>query len=67
MVQPEASPSRTAESTAARFRTGSVPGIPRQTGSVAVLGSAPNAADDQEKIFECVASWTWHSSPITTS
>jgi hypothetical protein len=58
ILQPAAIPNRTADSTAERFRTGSVPGIPRQTGSVAEFGSAPNAADDQEKIFDRVASWT---------
>ena len=49
------------------FSTGSVPGRPRQTGSVCVLGSAPNAADDHEKIFDCVASCACTSRPMTTS
>src|SRR6185295_10132388 len=67
MWHPAARPRRTAASTAARFSTGNVPGIPRHTGSVEVLGSAPNAADDHEKIFDRVERWVWISRPMTTS
>jgi hypothetical protein len=67
MCEPTASPRRTAICTAARLSTGSAPGMPRQTGSVAALGWAPNAAGDQEKIFVRVASCTCASSPITAS
>ena len=67
ILLPTASPRRTAASTTARFSTGSAPGRPRQTGSVCVFGSAPNAADDQEKIFDFVASCTCTSRPITIS
>ena len=58
MRDPTARPRRTAASTAARFSTGKVPGMARQTGSVALLGGAPNADDDQEKILVRVARCT---------
>ena len=67
MWLPTARPKRTADHTAAWFSTGNVPGRPRQTGSVAEFGSAPNAADDHEKILDLVASWECTSNPITTS
>jgi hypothetical protein len=37
--------------------TGSTPGIPISISADWVLGSAPTAADDPEKIFDRVASW----------
>ena len=54
-------------SIARALATGSVPGRPRLTGSVAVFGSAPKVVGDHEKIFDCVASWVCTSSPITVS
>src|SRR5262245_12725357 len=67
MVQPVASAMRSAYSTARRFRTGSTPGMPSDTGSISLLGGAPKAADGPEKILEAVCSWTWHSRPMTAS
>ena len=40
-----------------RLSTGSAPGMPRQTGQTLVLGSAPNAALQPQKIFVAVSSW----------
>ncbi len=57
MVQFRASPSRIPNSTASLFRTGSVPGRPRQTGQVFVLGERPKAVVHPQKIFEPVRSW----------
>jgi hypothetical protein len=54
-VQPRASAARIASSTAARLRTGSAPGRPRQTGQMCVFGSPPNAALQPQKIFEAVS------------
>jgi hypothetical protein len=31
------------------------------------LGGAPNAVADAENAFDAVVSWTWTSSPTTTS
>ena len=67
IVQPSASAARAARSTARRFRTGSAPGSPRQTGQTWVFGAAPNAALQPQKIFDAVRSWAWISSPITGS
>jgi hypothetical protein len=36
--------------------TGSAPGSPRHTGQTWVLGAAPNAALQPQKIFEAVSS-----------
>src|SRR5206468_12664613 len=47
--------------------TGSVPGIPKQTGQVCVLAGRPNSVPHSQNIFDCVRSWAWTSSPITTS
>src|SRR6476469_9233941 len=58
---------RTAISTARPLSTGSTPGMPKQTGSISVLGGAPNAADAHEKILDSVWSCTWHSRPMTGS
>ena len=46
-----------ASSTAARFSTGSEPGMPRQTGQTCVFGAAPNAVLQPQKIFDVVSSW----------
>ncbi len=67
MCDPTASPNRIAMSTAVWFSTGNTPGIPRQIGSVAAFGSAPNVADDHEKIFDRAESWQWTSRPMTGS
>src|ERR1700688_146524 len=56
-----------ANSTAFRFNTGSAPGIPRHTGHTFVLGGSPKRVEQEQKIFEAVSSWTWTSSPMTTS
>ena len=47
--------------------TGSVPGRPRQTGQVRVLGSSPKLSAQPQNIFVRVLSWTWISRPITGS
>ncbi len=52
MRQPSASAARTPSSTAIRFKTGSAPGRPRQTGQMFVFGAAPNAVLQPQKIFE---------------
>src|SRR5438552_7917413 len=51
--------------TASAFVTGSVPGWPRQTGQVRVLGSSPNDSWQPQNIFVRVCSCTWISSPMT--
>ena len=45
-------------STARLFNTGSVPGNPRQTGHVFVLGGSPNCVEQLQNIFVLVKSWT---------
>ena len=55
------------ESTAARFSTGSAPGSPRHTGQTCVLGGAPNAVLQPQKIFDAVSSCAWISRPMTAS
>src|SRR5260370_39435284 len=45
--------------------TGSVPGMPQQTGQVAELGGSPNCVLHPQNSFVCVRSCTWTSSPIT--
>ena len=47
--------------------TGSVPGRPRQTGQVRVLGSSPKLSSQPQNIFVRVLSWTWISRPMTGS
>src|SRR5947209_13517856 len=47
--------------------TGRVPGRPRQTGQVRVLGGSPNPSAQPQNIFVRVDSWTWISSPMTAS
>src|SRR5437763_1013174 len=56
-----------AMSTTARFRAGSAPGRPRQTGQTCVLGGAPKTVGQPQKIFERVRSCAWTSSPMTGS
>src|SRR6476619_5407037 len=58
---------RIADSTAFRFTTGSEPGKPRQTAQTWVFGSAPNAVEQPQNIFEVVFSSTCTSSPSTGS
>src|SRR4051812_16712327 len=41
--------------------------MPRHTGQTWVLGSAPNAALQPQKIFVAVSSWAWISRPMTAS
>ena len=53
--------------TASALVTGSVPGWPRQTGQVRVLGSSPKDSAQLQNIFVRVLSWTWISTPITGS
>src|SRR2546421_12984472 len=56
-----------ANSTAFLFSTGNAPGNPRHTGQTLVLGGAPNVVEHPQKALVAVSSWTWTSSPITTS
>ena len=49
------------------FVTGSVPGCPRHTGQVCVLGSSPKESEQPQNIFVRVLSWTWISTPMTGS
>src|SRR2546421_4805668 len=58
---------RIVASIAALLATGRLPGRPRQTGHVWVLGSAPNAVGQPQNIFVRVPSSTCVSSPITGS
>ena len=53
--------------TASAFVTGSVPGWPRQTGQVRVLGASPNDSAQPQNIFVRVLSCTWISTPMTGS
>src|ERR1700694_3751018 len=57
----------TANSTTCWLRTGSAPGIPRQTGQTLVLGSEPKTLGQAQKILVLVRSWTCTSRPITVS
>ena len=54
-------------SIARSLATGSVPGSPRQTGQVRVLGGSPKLRPQPQNIFVRVESWTWISSPMTAS
>jgi hypothetical protein len=67
MAQSSASEARRANSTARRFKTGSVPGMPRQTGQTSLLEGAPKRVEQPQKIFESVRSWQWTSRPMTGS
>jgi len=48
-----------------RFITGSTPGMPMQTGQVAVLGGRPNFVLHPQNSLLSVSNWTWTSSPMT--
>ena len=65
--QLRASEASVANSTARRFRTGSAPGRPRQTGQTLVFGGAPKRLAQPQKALVSVRSWTWTSSPMTGS
>jgi hypothetical protein len=67
IAQPSARPARSASSTVFLFRTDSTPGIPRQTGQTLVFGVSPKRVGQPQKIFVCVRSWQWTSSPMTAS
>src|SRR5436190_16837249 len=53
--------------TARALSVGSVPGWPRQTGQVRVLGSSPKDSAQRQNIFVRVCSCTWISRPMTGS
>src|SRR3569833_2806944 len=67
MAQLSAKAPRSASSTAWRLRTGNAPGSARHTGQTFVLGGAPNASAQPQKILVRVPSWQCTSSPITGS
>ncbi len=71
MWQSSASPVRITSSTARRLMTGSVPGMPRQTGQTRVFGSSgsPAGADvgQPQNIFDSVRSWACTSMPMIVS
>jgi hypothetical protein len=55
-------------STARLLMTGSVPGMPRQTGQTWLFGAAPAySAEQPQNILLAVKSWEWTSSPMTAS
>src|SRR5262249_25638195 len=56
-----------ANSTALRFKTGSAPGRPRQTGQTFVFGGSPKRVEQEQKILLLVSNWTCTSSPMTGS
>ena len=66
-VQCVARAALSASVTAWRFRTGSAPGSPRQTGQTLVLGSSPNRLRQPQNSFVAVRSWQWTSRPMTGS
>ena len=47
--------------------SGSVPGMPRQTGQTFVLGSPPNSVEQPQNAFVAVSIWACTSSPMTGS
>src|SRR2546422_5479385 len=53
--------------TARALATGRLPGSPRHTAHVRVLGGSPKDSSQPQNIFVTVASWTWISSPMTGS
>src|SRR5437588_8953073 len=67
IVLPSARPIRIVSSMAFWFGTGRLPGWPRHTGQVFVLGGEPNSLRHPQNIFVAVESSTWHSSPMTVS
>src|SRR6266850_3459209 len=58
---------RTPYSIARRLITGSVPGMPWQTGHVWVFGGAPKVVGQPQNILVRVVSCAWTSRPMTTS
>src|SRR5947209_1372400 len=62
-----ASPIIRPKCTAPALATGRLPGRPRQTAHVCVLGGSPNDTSQPQNIFVRVLSWTWISSPMTGS
>src|SRR3954452_20942065 len=52
---------------ASALATGRLPGRPRQTGQVCVLGGSPKLSVQPQNILVTVASWTWISRPMTVS
>src|SRR5712671_2309922 len=67
ILQPNALPARMAIVTAPPLSAGSAPGSPRHTGHTCVLGGAPNAVEQPQKILLLVRSCAWTSRPITGS
>src|SRR3954466_546565 len=67
ILQPNAFPARIAIDTALSLSAGSAPGSPRHTGHTWVLGGAPNAVEQPQKIFVRVRSCACTSRPITVS
>jgi hypothetical protein len=68
-VQLRARATRMANSTARRLITGSMPGIPRQTGQTAEFGAAAvlSTTRQPQNIFELVSNSAWISRPMTGS
>src|SRR5258708_19922679 len=67
ILQPKALPALIAISTTARFKEGSAPGRPRHTAHTWVLGAAPKAVEQPQKIFVLVSSCACTSRPMTGS
>ena len=67
MVAPTARPKRMANSTAARFKTGSTPGSAISTAEACELGGAPKSVAAAEKILLFVRSCACASMPTTIS
>ena len=65
--EPSARPIISPKCTARALATGRLPGRPRQTGQVRVLGGSPKESAQPQNIFVAVASWTWISRPMTGS
>src|SRR5215469_5987499 len=66
-MQFSASAARMPISTARLFKTGSVPGKPRQTGQTLEFGGSPNRVEQPQKILVLVSNCAWTSRPITGS
>src|ERR1700730_3129073 len=62
---PSASPIRRPKCTARSFATGRLPGSPRHTAPVRVLGGSPKDSSQPQNIFVAVASCTWISRAMT--
>jgi hypothetical protein len=65
MFAPQARPILMALSTAVALGDGKDPGMPRHTGQIKVLGSAPNSTRQPQNILVFVESWACTSSPMT--